>query len=160
MQTATLTEIRKELATYPADELAKVCLRMARFAKGNKELLTYLLFDSNHEEGYIEDMQNWVEEGFEEIDFRTRYFAMKKLRKILSALKKKIRYSGNKITEIRLLLFFCEKVIENDWPIIDSTSLNKMLHQQTKRASTILNGLHEDLKMDFQRRIEDIVMSL
>jgi hypothetical protein len=46
MTFATLAEIKKELQQVDADLLQTLCLRLAKYKKENKELLGYLLFES------------------------------------------------------------------------------------------------------------------
>ncbi|MEM9142481.1 MAG: hypothetical protein AAGA86_05795, partial [Bacteroidota bacterium] len=53
MKAATVAQLKKELQHRPPDELLQLCLRLARFKKENKELLTYLLFEAHDEAGYI-----------------------------------------------------------------------------------------------------------
>ena len=48
MQTTSLSELKKELSIMPKDKLVDVCTKLIRFKKENKELLHYLLFESNN----------------------------------------------------------------------------------------------------------------
>jgi len=57
MKAATVAQLKKELQYKSQDEVLQLCLRLARFKKENKELLTYLLFESDSEEGYIETVK-------------------------------------------------------------------------------------------------------
>ena len=57
MKTATVAQLKKELQYRSPEEVAQLCLRLARFKKENKELLTYLLFESESEEGYMETVK-------------------------------------------------------------------------------------------------------
>ena len=57
MKAATITEIKKELKFKSSEELALLCLRLSRFKKENKELLTYLLFESEDEEAFIKGIK-------------------------------------------------------------------------------------------------------
>lgn len=50
MKTATIAELKSELGNVPAPQLAELCIRLAKFKKENKELLTYLLFEAYDEE--------------------------------------------------------------------------------------------------------------
>ena len=43
MKAVTLREIKKELNTLSTLEIQELCLRLSRFKKENKELLTYYL---------------------------------------------------------------------------------------------------------------------
>jgi len=52
MKAATIHEIKQELATIKPAALADLCLRLAKFKKENKELLTYLLFEAHNEHLY------------------------------------------------------------------------------------------------------------
>ena len=47
MKAASISEIKTELKGLPPAQLTELCLRLARFKKENKELLTYLLFEAN-----------------------------------------------------------------------------------------------------------------
>ena len=53
MKAATIHEIKAELTTLKAAQLMALCLRLSRFRKENKELLTYLLFEAHNEGDYV-----------------------------------------------------------------------------------------------------------
>ncbi len=54
MRTATINELKKELGTVPHAQLVgELCLRLAKYKKESKELLTYLLFEAHSLDGYI-----------------------------------------------------------------------------------------------------------
>jgi hypothetical protein len=57
MKAVTVKELKEELTNYTPKELRELCLRLARFKKENKELLTYLLFESSDEALYIESVK-------------------------------------------------------------------------------------------------------
>ena len=65
MKTATVKEIKDELQHFSKDELLEFCLRMAKFKKENKELLTYLLFEADNEAYYIEGLKKIITISFE-----------------------------------------------------------------------------------------------
>ena len=44
MKAATIIELKQELNNTSPAIVSELCLRLARFKKENKELLTYLLF--------------------------------------------------------------------------------------------------------------------
>lgn len=54
MKAATVKQIKDELKHTSQEDLINLCLRLSRFKKENKELLTYLLFESHNEADYIE----------------------------------------------------------------------------------------------------------
>ena len=49
MKTAAVKDIKQELLQRSPKELLALCLRLSRFKKENKELLTYLLFEASDE---------------------------------------------------------------------------------------------------------------
>ena len=57
MKAVSVATIKKELQFRSSEELTELCLRLAKFKKENKELLTYLLFESHDETGYIETVK-------------------------------------------------------------------------------------------------------
>ena len=65
MKANTISEIKKELKFYSKEELFAIIHRLSRFKKENKELLTYLLFEANNEDGHIEKVKeyDWVKNG-------------------------------------------------------------------------------------------------
>ena len=50
MKTASIQELKQELQATSQTKLLDLCLRLAKFKKENKELLTYLLFEAHDEE--------------------------------------------------------------------------------------------------------------
>lgn len=117
MKAASINELKVELTTIPADQLAELCIRLAKFKKENKELLTYLLFESFDEQAYIENIKTDILQQFEEINTSSLYFVKKSLRKILKTLNKYIRYTGSAEAEVKLLLFFCNTLQSTGIPI-------------------------------------------
>ena len=55
MKAATVRELKLELSNRSSTELLELCLRLSKFKKENKELLTYLLFESYDEFEYIKE---------------------------------------------------------------------------------------------------------
>jgi hypothetical protein len=60
MKAATVVQIKKELKQRNPEELLELCLRLSKFKKENKELLTYLLFESDYETGYIDTVRIYL----------------------------------------------------------------------------------------------------
>ena len=156
MKAVSVKEIRQELNTLSHKEIQDICLRLSRFKKENKELLTYLLFESHNEAGYIESVKEYIDEEFEVINRDSFYYIRKSVRKILRNIKKYIRYSHNKETEVELLLYFCKKLKSFKPSINQSTQLQNMYHRQLLLAKKHISALHEDLQYDFNMMIEDL----
>ncbi len=156
MKASTIAQLKKELKHRSPEELLTLCLRLARFKKENKELLTYLLFEADHEEGYIETVKAEVDEQFLEINTNSFFYIKKSVRKILRNIKKYIRYSGNKETEVELLLYFCQKLKSFQPPIKNNIALSNLYDRQLVFIEKKINALHEDLQYDFGQVLEDL----
>lgn len=156
MKAASLSELKKELSLLkPADVLA-CCMRLTKYKKENKELLTYLLFEINNEESFIESVKKDMDEQFSEINKSNTYFAKKTVRKILRLTNKQIKYSGLPQTEIELLIYFCKKLIAAKLKLNESAALYNLYQNQLKKINKSISKLHEDLQYDYMREIEDL----
>ena len=156
MKAATIAELKKELKHRDADELLQLCLRLARFKLENKELLTYLLFEADHEQGYIETVKTLIDTQFDEINTSNYYYIKKSVRKILRGLRKYIRYSGNKETEVLLLLHFCQKLRDLKPSIRRNRVLQNLFDRQCDAIKKKIAGLHEDLQYDYRIILEEL----
>ncbi|MGZ3848444.1 MAG: hypothetical protein ACXVKI_04915 [Flavisolibacter sp.] len=157
MKAASSNEIRQELRNQSQAQLVELCLRLARFKKENKELLTYLLFEAGDRENYVSEVKKEVEEGFAEINTSSVYYAKKSLRKILRATNKYIRYTGDKITETELLLHYCDQLKASGIPFRKSTALNNLYQSQIKKIQAAIATLHEDLQHDYVRALDRLL---
>jgi len=156
MKAGTLREIKKELSTLSSQEVQDLCLRLGRFKKENKELLSYLLFESHDEINYIENIKSYIDEEFETINRDSYFYIRKSVRKILKNVKKYIRYSQKKETEVELLIYFCEKLKNFHPSIKGSTQLHNTYNRQLLLSKKIISGLHEDLQYDFNILIDNL----
>jgi hypothetical protein len=154
MEPASINEIKKELASREPEQIIALCLRMARYKKENKELLSYLLFEGNDEQAFIEGLMREVDQMFSELVFSTSYKYTKQIRKILRYVNKHIKYSGLPATQVELLMHFCTHLL----PIVkgkrNPTALINLYAQQVKKIHAALAKLHEDLQYDYARQIE------
>lgn len=149
MKAVSITTIKKELNTLSTVEIQELCLRLSRFKKENKELLTYLLFESHDEPGYIETVKNYIDEQFENINTASYFYIRKSMRKILTHTKKYIRYSKKKETEVELLLYFCQKLKDFSPSIKHSVQLQNMYNRQILLIKKNVATFHEDLQYDY-----------
>ncbi len=156
MKAATVAQLKKELKFRSSDELETLCLRLARFKKENKELLTYLLFESEDEAGYIYTVKEQMDEGFESINTNSFYYVKKSIRKILRETKKYIRYSNEKETEVELLLHFCHKLRSFSPSIKSSRTMMNLYERQIALIEKKISGLHDDLQYDYSKELESI----
>lgn len=156
MKAASLKEIKTELNHRSTQELLELCLRLSKFKKENKELLTYLLFESSDEENFIKSIKANMDTDFEKVNTKTFYFIKKSVRKILRDVKKFIRYSQNKETEVELLLYFCLKLKEFKPSIKRNTTMVNLYNRQIDFIKKKVLVLHEDLQHDYNLEIEEI----
>lgn len=157
MKAASLSQIKKELENLPESEHKALILKLARFKKDNKELLTYLLFEVQDENGYIQLVMEGVDSSLLEINTSHVYYIKKTCRKVLRNLKKQIRYSGRKETEATLLLHFCFKLKELfPMALNKSAQLQNMLDRQKALAHKAILSLHEDLQYDLLKEYNEL----
>jgi hypothetical protein len=156
MKPVTVSVLKQELKTHSQHELIELCLKLAKFKKENKELLTYLLYDAEDEDGYIREIKEEVDLGFEEINKANLYYIKKGCRKNLKQIKKYIRYSKKKETEAELLLYFCSKIKELQPKQRSSQQMINMYERQLAMATKAMSTLHEDLQYDFKLEIEQL----
>lgn len=154
MKTATVSELKKELKHLSQNELVETCLRLSKFKKENKELLTYLLFEASDESRYIENVKEELLTQFNEINTSSYYYIGKSIRKILRNVKKYIRYSKNKETEIQLLIFFCRQASLITPSIARQVALKNLYWRQVESIKKTTKTLHEDLQYDYELEIE------
>ena len=156
MKAATVIQLRKELETLNEDYLRELCLRLARFKIENKELLTYLLFESEDEAFYVEAIKEEVDQLFKEINTNSYFYIKKSVRKILRMLKKHARYSNSKETEVELLLYYCYKLKTFKPSIKNNVTLTNIYVKQVENIEKKIIKLHEDLQYDFQIELDNI----
>ncbi|MEM8895603.1 MAG: hypothetical protein AAGC88_13560 [Bacteroidota bacterium] len=153
MKAATISEIKRALRDTDPDQIVEFCLRLAKFKKDNKELLTYLLFMADDESYYVQSAKDVIEGQFEEINASHLYYAKKGIRKGLRMTNQFIKYSGEKTTEIELLVFFCEQMKALPLNFNRSTTMQNLFNRQLARIEKAVNALHEDLQHDYQQQI-------
>ncbi len=157
MKAVTIKKIKDELQHCSNNDLVELCLQLSKFKKENKELLTYLLFESENEERYIESIKEQLNLLFEDINTNSFFYIRKSMRKILSLIKKYIRYSKKKETEVILLLYYCRKLKEFTPSIQKSPRLQNVFDRQTVLIQKALATLHEDLQFEYQYELEALL---
>ncbi|WP_457619276.1 hypothetical protein [Lutibacter sp.] len=156
MKAVTVKELKVELNNRSHNEVIALCLRLSKFKKENKELLTYLLFESSNENGYINTVKAEIDAQFEQINTKTYYYIKKSTRKILRSIKKYIRYSKKKETEVELLLYFCKKLANFKPSIQQNTVLKNIFMREMSSIKKKILFLHEDLQYDYNVELQKI----
>lgn len=157
MKAVTVKKIKDELSHRSANDLMELCLHLSKFKKENKELLTYLLFESHNEEGYIESVKEQMDDLFAQINTKSYFYIRKSVRKILTLTKKFIRYSKKKETEVELLLYFCTKLKGFKPSISRSPRLTNTFERQILLIKKAIISLHEDLQYDYQLELNELL---
>jgi hypothetical protein len=154
MKIASISQIKKEIGQLPEAELVILLFELAKYNKENKELLNYLLFEADFESNYIQKIKEDLDLQFDEINKSSIRFIKKGLQKIARELKKNIKYSGKKETEIELLIHFCKnmkalKIRLDRFPV-----LFNLLNRQLTNIEKALLKIDEDLHADYREEIE------
>ena len=156
MKAATVKMIKENLKMRSKDELIEICLSLSKFKKESKEFLTYLLFEADDENYYVEVIKEEINDDFKKINFNNYYYVKKSVRKILRTTKKNIRYSKKKQTEIELLLHFCKNVSKLKYVDYENSILNKIFNREINKIKKLVSTLHPDLQYDYKIEISEI----
>jgi hypothetical protein len=154
MKTASLKEIKTELENTPPEKLLELCLRLTKFKKENKELLTYLMFEEGNEASYVASVKSLLDELFETVNKTQLYFAKKTIRKIVRTANRYIKYSDSKTTEPDILIHVCEKINELNLALKRNTALHNIYLSQLKKIKKAASGMHEDEQYDYLKMLE------
>jgi len=157
LKAATVKELKQELSNRSQGELLELCLRLSKFKKENKELLTYLLYEVDDETAYIENIKKEIKQDFEQINKKTFYYIKKSVRKILRNIKKYIRYSKKKETEVELLMYFSYELKNMTPSISRNVTLNNIYLRQIEKIKKVVLTLHEDLQYDYKEELKEIL---
>lgn len=156
MKAASISQLKNELKILSHDRLLELCMSLAKFRKENKEMLSYLLFEADNEDDYVKSVKEMIAGEFEEVHPSNIYLAKKTIRKVLRHTSKYIKYSGNKQTEIELLIFFCKKLKSYKSHLRNSPALVNLYLNQLKKIEKALSALHEDLQYDYKEMITEL----
>jgi N-methylhydantoinase B/oxoprolinase/acetone carboxylase alpha subunit len=159
MKSPSITQLEKELRTLEPKKILEICVRLAKHKKENKELLAYLLFDSNNEKTYIEDAKKEIDALFYDINRKTSYTTKKGLQKIVRNMNKLIKYSKSKTTELEIRIYFCRKVRSSRINLDSSAVISNLYYREMEKIRTIFSKLHEDLQLDYRNDLEELGIS-
>lgn len=154
MKTASVSELKKELIHHSNEDLIELINKLVKYSKENKELLHYLLFEADFEEGYIQKIKDEIGVEFDALDTRSWKTMKKSIQRILRTIKKHIKYSKIKQTEIELLLFFCQRMRDLNVRLDRNPVILNIYKRQVNAINKALLTLHEDLQYDYLQEIE------
>ena len=156
MKIESIVTIKKELQHLPKEDLLELCLRLGKFKKENKALLTYLLFEAHDEDGYIASVKSTLDELFEGMNTDSYFYMKKTIRKILRQIRVYSRYSLKKSTEVELLLYFCERLNTLKPSIHRNRTLANLYERQIISLKKKISVLHDDLQYDYNLQLEKL----
>lgn len=156
MKSATVHELKQELSSLSPSRLTELCLRLAKFKKDNKELLTYLLFEAADLTTYIASVKKEIDLGFEELPKPNLYLTKKSLRKVLRITTRQIPYTSSPQAEVELLTYFLSKIRQSDIPIDKHPILINLYQGQLKKVRAAIATLHEDLQYDYEKGLKNL----
>lgn len=149
MKSSSISDIRKEIAMLDKEEVSELCLKLAKFSKSNKEMLSYLLFYSGLDEAFVAEVKEEMDVNFEELNSKNAYLAKKTVRKIQRMIKKYAHYSTSKEIEIELRIYFCSKFNQKSLQKLKDKALQNIYQREIPRIEKLISTLHEDLQFDY-----------
>ena len=150
MKASSISELKKELQTLSPSRVLELCMCLTKYKKDNKELLSYLLFDAQDEEGYIQEVKEMIRGQFDTMNRSTTYMATKTIRKILRNTNKYIKYSGNRQTETELRIYFCISLRQCGVIFHTSIAISNIFQRQLIKINSAIASMHEDLQHDYR----------
>ena len=157
MKPESISTIKKELLQLPPDKLAEYCIRLAKYKVENKELLSYVIFQSYDQETFIAEVKKEIDSQFLNLNKSRTYLAKKTVRKVLKTTQKYIKFSGIKTTELDLLIYFCRKMKTAGLPMRYGSVLGNLYMRQVEQVKKVLRSLHEDLQLDYEDEVANIL---
>ena len=153
MIAASIKQLQSQLEQLDQKELTTICIRLAKYKKDNKELLTYMLFEASDETDYIRQVSNMIDELFTTVNIQQLYFAKKSLRKIIRITNKHVNFSDEINTGIMLWIRVYSNLIETGIDFSQSKVIENMKISIEKKIDKLISGLHEDLQYDYRKML-------
>lgn len=157
MKAASSSEIKQALINIPPKKVIEICLRLARFKKENKELLSYLLFDAQDELSYLERVKKEMDEQFLVLPNHNWYLTKKALRKILKAINRYSKQMNTKECEVEMIMHFCFNLKKSTVRFRSYKVLSSLYDQQLKKLNLLIQQVHEDLRFDYSKQLNQLM---
>jgi hypothetical protein len=151
-----LSDLKKELLELSKPELIQLCLRVAKLKRENKELLAYLIFDSEDPLFYAQKLKPEIKEVFEQ-PFQHAYYLTKSIRKAKRLITKYYRFTSNKQGETELLIYLVEEFYLSWRNEYRYQALGKVIFRCLEKAQSNLKKIDEDFRADFEDPINELV---
>jgi transcriptional regulatory protein LevR len=155
MKSASSNEIKAALHNLSPKDILQICMRMSKYKRENKELLTYLLYEADNELQYIENIKKEIDDYFNNLVVLNFSNMLKKLRKVVRIANKYIKFSGSKNVEVAVLIHICYQ-LQPFTRQNSSTALFNLYNRQIIKIDKALAKLEEDLQYDYKNDIAAI----
>jgi hypothetical protein len=93
---------------------------------------------------------------FCEINTDSYFYVKKSVRKILRKIRRFSKYSNQPETEIELLIYFCNKMINIKPSIFNNKTLTNILIRTIDLSKKKNFKLHEDLQYEYNIKIQEL----
>ncbi len=155
MQIPSLAQLKKDLSYLSEKELITLITDLAKFNRENKAYLYFKLFGRDNPGLFVEMVQQELEEEFTKANRSNSYYAKKSSQTIRRKLNKFQKLSKSKTDQIDLILFLCEKLSEYGYLRFRNPVVENLYQVQLGKAKKLISGLHEDLKWDYNMKLEE-----
>jgi hypothetical protein len=157
MKFSGVQEIKKELQLLSPKKLQEICLRLAKYKKDNKELLAFLLFESDDKRVFIDEVKSDFNEELTQLEKQNNLFYTKKsLRRLLRLLNRYLKYIDDKAISLELIIWFCQQLKEHQIPMHRSRQLENIYEGLLKKIAVLLKTVHEDLRQDYEAELANL----
>lgn len=156
MSPATIDDIKKELQKLPPRKVLELTLKLARFKKENKELLSFLLFEADDQQGYVQSLQLEIEEMFKDIHKAPSAVVKKQLRRITKLITRQSKYIGSRTAAVELHVHFCKILYAHPENLLKINSAITIFQQQLNKASKLIPLLEDDLQYDYKLQLANL----
>lgn len=157
MKTASIHQLKSELHAMEPQQIAEICLKLAKFKKENKEYLDYLVWGSVDSEQYVEDLKSEISDMFQNIQVDRNFYLVKKsIRKIQRFVNRYCKYLIEKELCCELRMFFIESLIQfiQDWNC--RAQAQKIVQAELSKIEAFIGKLHEDYQFDYTLRYNEL----
>ena len=148
MDKCSIASIRKELKNLEREELVLVCLRLARYKKDNKELVSFLVFQRNEEE-FILEVKTEIHFEFTGLKLLSAFQQKKILQKSIRKINKYSKFCLSKTFDLVMFMFICQSLRDSGISLYSHTFAGTIYKKILLKASKIHSTLHEEIQGDF-----------
>src|SRR5690606_36083693 len=139
---------QKELITLIAD--------LSKFNTDNKLFLYFQLYGREQPDLFTEVVQEELVRQFQTGNTQNSYYAKKSAQGIRRKLNKYLKFTKDKATQVDLIAFFCEMLVEYGYlrhrhPVIENLYL-----MQVGKVERLLGQMHEDLQYDYRDMLAEL----